>query len=121
VAVRRTGVEPEIVTTESASLAADVTDAVADLASRLDGTVGVVVPSGWEATVEGWLGPRDEDRVPVLGAIETKGLEFDGIVVVEPDRIVAESPAGVRTLYVVLTRATQRLHVVGTTNAWQPS
>ncbi len=94
-------------------------DATADLTDELEGTVAVVVPAGWEDEVAGWLGPRDETRVPVLGALETKGLEFDGIVVVEPDRIVAESPSGPRTLYVVLTRATQRLHVVGTTSDWR--
>ena len=31
------------------------------------------------------------------------------MLVVDPDRIVAESPGGVRTLYVALTRPTQRL------------
>ena len=59
-------------------------------------------------------------RIPVLEALDTKGLEFDGIVVVEPDEIVAESPAGIRTLYVVLTRATQQLDVVGTSERWRP-
>jgi hypothetical protein len=38
--------------------------------------------------------------------------------VVEPDAIAAESSAGWRTLYVVLTRATQLLTTVGTTDRW---
>jgi DNA helicase IV len=41
-----------------------------------------------------------------------KGLELDGVVVVEPGRIVAEEPQGLRALYVALTRATQRLTIV---------
>lgn len=41
-----------------------------------------------------------------------KGLEFDAVVVVEPRRIVAESPQGLRGLYVSLTRATKRLTMV---------
>jgi DNA helicase IV len=41
-----------------------------------------------------------------------KGLELDSVVVVEPSRIVAEEPQGLRALYVALTRATQRLAVV---------
>jgi len=47
--------------------------------------------------------------VVVLTGLETKGLEFDGIVVVEPTEIERESSTGRATLYVVLTRATQRL------------
>ena len=90
--------------------------ATAALADELDGTIGVVVPVERLAEVEAWLGERDTERIPVLEAIDTKGLEFDGIVVVEPDEIVAESEAGIRTLYVVLTRATQQLDIVGTTN-----
>ncbi|MEJ7628783.1 MAG: UvrD-helicase domain-containing protein [Nocardioidaceae bacterium] len=119
VAIRESGVEPRILEHSRAALPGAVRDATAELASELEGTVGVVVPTGWEPEVTGWLGPRDEERVRVLGALETKGLEFDGIVVVEPDRIVSESPSGARTLYVVLTRATQRLHVVGTTEDWR--
>ena len=34
------------------------------------------------------------------------------MVVVEPARIVAEEPQGLRSLYVALTRATRRLTVV---------
>ena len=41
-----------------------------------------------------------------------KGLEFDGVVVVEPAAIVDESVQGLRALYVALTRATKRLTVV---------
>ena len=48
----------------------------------------------------------------VLQGLDTKGLEFDGIVVVEPAEIEAESPTGRSTLYVVYTRATQRMTTV---------
>jgi len=41
-----------------------------------------------------------------------KGLEIDGVVVVEPARIVEGEQQGLRSLYVALTRATQRLTVV---------
>ena len=41
-----------------------------------------------------------------------KGLELDGVVVVEPAAIVAEEALGLRALYVALTRPTQRLTVV---------
>jgi len=41
-----------------------------------------------------------------------KGLELDGVVVVEPAEIVATNQHGLRLLYVALTRSTQRLTVV---------
>ena len=44
---------------------------------------------------------------------EIKGLEFDHVVVVDPDAIVAASPQGLQNLYVALTRATQTLTLAG--------
>ena len=41
-----------------------------------------------------------------------KGLELDGVVVVEPTQIVSDVEQGMRSLYVALTRSTQRLTVV---------
>jgi DNA helicase IV len=52
------------------------------------------------------------DRVEVYTVDDVKGLEFDGVVVVDPVAIVTESPRGVNDLYVALTRPTQRLTVV---------
>ncbi|MFT2019651.1 HelD family protein [Streptomyces sp. 796.1] len=54
-------------------------------------------------------------RVVVLGSLEAKGLEYDATVVVSPAEIADESPAGLRVLYVALTRATQRLTVLAGT------
>jgi DNA helicase IV len=90
------------------------------------GTVGVIVPgslleevlapvmaalpSAGEATRDG-LGRR----VTVLAAENAKGLEFDAVVVTEPASIVgerADRAAGLRLLYVALTRPTQHLAVV---------
>ena len=44
---------------------------------------------------------------------DMKGLEFDHVVVVEPDKIIEASPQGWQDLYVAVTRATQTLTVVG--------
>ncbi|MGK2867712.1 MAG: hypothetical protein ACSLFA_13910, partial [Mycobacterium sp.] len=44
----------------------------------------------------------------------TKGLEFDAVLVVAPERIIAGGPRGAAELYVALTRATQRLGVLHT-------
>ncbi|MFZ2965102.1 MAG: UvrD-helicase domain-containing protein [Rhodoglobus sp.] len=53
-------------------------------------------------------------RVAVLTPQEAKGLEFDAVVVAEPQRIVDEIPRGAAALYVAMTRPTQRLHLVST-------
>jgi len=52
--------------------------------------------------------------------VGTKGLEFDGVLVVEPSEIAAESASGWRTLYVVLTRATRRVVTVSSDDTWPP-
>ncbi|GAA1876202.1 HelD family protein [Asanoa iriomotensis] len=51
-------------------------------------------------------------RVTVLPAGLAKGLEFDHVIVVEPDDIVRAEPRGLNRLYVVLTRAVSRLDVL---------
>ena len=45
-------------------------------------------------------------------ASQTKGLEFDAVLVVKPEQILADGPRGAAELYVALTRATQRLGVL---------
>ena len=52
--------------------------------------------------------------IAVLTPQEAKGLEFDTVVIVEPNEILTGSPRGVGALYVAMTRPTQRLHLVGT-------
>ncbi|MEV5320852.1 ATP-dependent DNA helicase [Streptomyces sp. NPDC052687] len=48
----------------------------------------------------------------IVPASEARGLEFDGVVVADPDEIIAARPGGERDLYVALTRATKRLCTV---------
>ncbi|MFC0316585.1 HelD family protein [Gordonia phosphorivorans] len=52
------------------------------------------------------------DGVRVLSLHAAKGLEFDNVIVVDPDELLSTSPRGLSDLYVALTRATQRLVVV---------
>ena len=56
-------------------------------------------------------GGMSQDIV-VISARESKGLEFDGVLILEPAQLVAEVDGGVGDLYVAMTRTTQRLHVV---------
>ncbi len=53
-----------------------------------------------------------DSRLTVVPVSVVKGLELDGVLVVEPARIVASQVHGLRALYVALTRSTQRLTVV---------
>ena len=50
--------------------------------------------------------------IAVLTGYEAKGLEFDAVVLADPDALVAESPRGAASLYVAMTRPTQRLTLV---------
>ncbi|MFC4590615.1 HelD family protein [Sphaerisporangium corydalis] len=48
----------------------------------------------------------------VLTVTQSKGLEFDSVVVVAPEEILTQSPKGGQDLYVAITRATRRLTVI---------
>ncbi|MEV0152512.1 AAA family ATPase [Micromonospora sp. NPDC050686] len=119
--VRASGVPPWDRTVESARLAAELVEATAREAGGLaDGRLGVIVPAGrvdelgaavLAALPEAAVGEQPElaNRVVVLTVAQAKGLEFDSVLIADPDGIVAESPRGRSDLYVALTRATQRL------------
>ncbi|WP_181795486.1 UvrD-helicase domain-containing protein [Streptomyces sp. WELS2] len=109
-AVRSTGVEPRF-TVVADSLERTVRAEAERLLGLVDGTVGVVVAMGRREEARRWLAGLG-DRVVALGSLEAKGLEYDATVVVSPAEIADESPAGLRVLYVALTRATQQLTVV---------
>ncbi|MFJ8491465.1 HelD family protein [Streptomyces sp. NPDC094038] len=109
-AVRSTGVEPRFTVVRD-SLEKTVRAEAERLLDLVDGTVGVVVAMDRRAEAARWLAGLG-DRVVALGSLEAKGLEYDATVVVSPAEIADESPAGLRVLYVALTRATQQLTVV---------
>lgn len=96
--VRACGVQPWSRKVTEDELSTVIAEFVRDEAGRA-GTSVVIGPPGVPGTVP---------------ASETKGLEFDAVLVVEPERILADGPRGAAELYVALTRATQRLGVVHT-------
>ena len=53
-----------------------------------------------------------DSPVALLTVGQSKGLEFDRVVLVDPAGILDQSPAGGHDLYVAITRATHRLTVV---------
>jgi hypothetical protein len=135
--VRRTGEEPrmvEVVGTDGSrrgatpgDLARTVAEVAAGEVAAFDaGRVAVLAPESLlpllaESMASSGLAVVDardmrkgglSEPLVLLAADATNGLEFDSVVVVEPGIIAGETARGLRTLYVALTRPTQRLTVV---------
>ena len=113
---RSAGVGPRRLHTGGRPLgAADIADAAADVQRDVGaGLVAVVTPE--------WLVADGDGGAEHLNAVDAKGLEFDGVVVVDPEAIVRESPGatGMARLYVALTRATTRLTILAATPPGPP-
>ncbi|MDR1851664.1 MAG: AAA family ATPase [Propionibacteriaceae bacterium] len=129
-AVRATGVEPELDVVASSELDDAVISKVEELTELVSGTIGVIVPKSLRPRVEGLTKRLNQAhpglvgghaRVHFLTPLESKGLEYDAVVVLDPDSISHGTPAGTRLLYVCLTRPTQRLVVfdVDKPGAWR--
>jgi len=111
-AVRSVGVAPRLAVAGPSGLAASAVEEVTDLLGEVEGTVCVIVPQPRLAAFTADLtaaGVLPSDRVRVVSPTGSKGLEYDAVLVAEPDEIIATAPGGVRALYVALTRPTQRL------------
>jgi DNA helicase IV len=108
-AVRSTGQAP-VVRTGVTDVDAAAADAVEELLGQVTGTVGVVATAADATRLRERIGA--DPRLLVLDTWQAKGMEFDGCLVVSPEHIATESAAGLRSLYVAITRATQRLVVV---------
>lgn len=87
------------------------------------GTIAVIAPTAEVDAVAAAVSERFGDHaargasglsrpIAVLTGFEAKGLEFDAVVLADPDALVAESPRGAASLYVAMTRPTQRLTLV---------
>ncbi len=95
--------------------------AVVVTSSRVADIVALLVRAGIAA-----IDPREQESkglaadLVVSGAEGANGLEFDGVIVIEPGQIARrgadgaeqETARGLRTLYVAMTRPTRRLAIV---------
>ncbi|HXD27387.1 MAG TPA: UvrD-helicase domain-containing protein [Arthrobacter sp.] len=79
------------------------------------GDVRAAIVRDYGRRVGSGSGALDQDIV-VTTATEAKGLEFDVVMVLEPQAIVEEADGSVGDLYVAMTRATQRLRVLAEGN-----
>jgi DNA helicase IV len=108
--VRRTGTRPEIV--RIAEPVSDIIRIAQRVRTETEGTVAVIACAGDAAGIAGPLGVCTDDleaAITVLTPIGAKGLEFDAVIVVDP--LAIEQAHSLRTLYVALTRTTNRLVV----------
>ncbi|MCZ4071138.1 HelD family protein [Micrococcus sp. H39-S4] len=128
-AVREGDHRPRLVTEPGGDVAALAPDAVEVERDRVpEALTAVIAPAErtgelLTALRERW-GEAAVDTAPLPGVEivvatpwETKGLEFDTVVLVSPERIVADARGVVGDLYVAMTRATQSLSVVAGTDA----
>ena len=113
-AVRETGVAPITTLVAPEGIPAAVADAVQALLAEVEGSVAVISPARWVTSLTSLtsLNGDSADRVSVVGPMSTKGLEYDATVIVDPAEITAESPGGIRVLYVALTRAAHRMTIL---------
>jgi len=115
---------PRIVSASNGDLVKIVVDEISSMRERLAaGNVAVVCPDHMVSEVSDALDAVGvhhgrahatalEAEVTVVPVSLVKGLELDGVVVVEPAAIVADEVHGLRALYVALTRSTRSLTVV---------
>jgi len=116
---------PEIVTVgETGSLSDTVIAETRRLVEQVQGgNVAVIVPDALADSMSAAFTQANfehgraatsalDSGVTVVPVSMVKGLELDGVLVVEPADIVKSELHGLRALYVALTRPTQRLTVV---------
>ncbi|MFJ4923488.1 HelD family protein [Streptomyces sp. NPDC088725] len=115
--VRSTGVGPEVRTVKAGELALTAAELAGKYAG--DGRLAVIAPPALlpglaaELPDASWAVTPDLTRsVVLITARQAKGLEFDTVIVVDPEAIMDGSPRGANDLYVALTRSTQRLGIV---------
>jgi DNA helicase IV len=118
--VRAEGVAPRAIQVGSVPAAvAQVVDA--ELADMGDGgRLAIIAPATRVAELAGALpravrGDRPDvldSQVALLTVGQSKGLEFDRVVLADPAGVLAQSPVGGHDLYVAITRATHRLTVI---------
>jgi len=132
--VRRAGVEPVLIPVDDADEQLQAALAAArHLSGALaGGRIGVIAPGPLTGPLRSELntplrselntdhdgaGPAEdvdlEAPIVVLDVVSSKGLEFDGVVVVDPAGLMDEQPRGMAALYVAVTRTTRALCFIG--------
>lgn len=120
--VRDGPADPDLIEVTSDGLAAQAVSAASQHAGS-GRFVGLIAPEHLRDEITAEFKNRDiswadvragnlDKSINLSSPRESKGLEFDAVVVVDPTGIVQEAERGYRMLYVVLTRTTKYLTVV---------
>jgi DNA helicase IV len=118
--VRSTGEYPRFIAASHDDLVA-TTSAQTRAALARTGAVAVIAPPALHAAIVESLADVGavstsadalDAPIAVLDPTSAKGLEFDHVIVVEPSELVSADRAGLRLLYVTITRTTKTLVVV---------
>lgn len=121
----RSGPPVDVTRTSAKNLIAAVVENVNDLLSIYsEGTVGVIameaeveavisdlMAEGWRRTHERSVYARNGRKIGIYRPVQVRGLEFDGVVVVEPSEF-PENLGRRGRLFTSLTRANQELRIV---------
>ena len=106
-AIRAAGWDPEFEAVED--LARAVEARLYELLDLVGGQIAVISANPPALELSDAL--VDNERLQVLTPVQSKGLEFDAVVLAEPAEILAQQ-GGASQLYIALTRAMQRLVVL---------
>ncbi len=118
-AIRSTGVDPVIINCDR-DVTQCVIDAIVVMVEELKiGLIGVVIPNHSECdesiiyrSVENVLHEFSDVKVDVRRFDQSKGLEFDGVIVVNPSRLVTSNRTKKAAFFTAVTRATKRLSII---------
>ncbi len=126
-ALREGEYDPEVVFTRQSERDDVVLSTLNKLFQRIhDGLIGVIAVGDDHTQVQQVLeeaypgqvwtgtGRRRDRNIALVTAQEAKGLEYDAVVIVEPQALVRAAGDSVGNLYVAMTRATQTLTLITT-------
>ncbi|MGZ0153316.1 HelD family protein [Kribbella sp. WER1] len=120
--VRDTGTHPYLDPVPPRALLDAVRTAVkTERAALTDGRLAVIVPTSryteFAAALPDVAHTHDpsvlDGTAALLDVPQSKGLEFDTVLIADPTTILTESDQGLSDLYVAITRATKRLTILG--------
>ncbi|MFI5982615.1 HelD family protein [Streptomyces sp. NPDC051555] len=108
----RTGEPPRTVTTPPHEAIPTLTQELRAQSTAHPGELLAVICA--DTRVKELTAPDITAHARIVPASEARGLEFDAVVVLNPEEIIQSRPGGERDLYVSLTRATKRLCTITT-------
>lgn len=115
----RHGQQPIVVTAPEDDIPSALVELIASARSEHpEELIGVIATVSRAAMLEAEL---DGTGAAIVAAPDARGLEFDTVIIVDPDGIQSRSEAGLQDCYVAQTRATKRLATVMVADIGNPS